>query len=154
MRKNMVKKDLTEEKWNELIEKYKNGAAGTTLCKEFDITYYTLRKKLNELNLPTNNKKNFIKKPGRKNEYVFNEDFFETIDSEEKAYWLGFIYADGYITGDDRCGIALKNIDNIHLEKFKKSIDSNHKISVYKSQYNENCNITEYCRIILISKKM
>ena len=58
----MVKKDLTEEKWNELIEKYKNGAAGTTLCREFDITYYTLRKKLDELNLPTNNKKNFIKK--------------------------------------------------------------------------------------------
>lgn len=23
--------------------------------------------------------------------------FFECIDTEEKAYWLGFLYADGYI---------------------------------------------------------
>ncbi len=27
----------------------------------------------------------------------FNEDFFEVIDSEIKAYWLGFIYADGCV---------------------------------------------------------
>ena len=28
----------------------------------------------------------------------FNEHIFDTIDSEEKAYWLGFIYADGTIS--------------------------------------------------------
>ena len=27
-----------------------------------------------------------------------NHDYFENIDSEHKAYWLGFIYADGSIT--------------------------------------------------------
>lgn len=29
--------------------------------------------------------------------YYCNFDFFECIDTEEKAYWLGFLYADGYI---------------------------------------------------------
>lgn len=149
----MVKKDINEEQWNELIEKYKNGAAGTAMCKEYNITYYTLRKKLDELDIPTNNKKNNTVKVGRKNTYDFNEDFFEVIDSEEKAYWLGFIYADGYITENNKCGISLKSVDIGHLEKFKKSIKSNHKISIYESQYNEKCNITEYCRIILTSKK-
>jgi len=28
--------------------------------------------------------------------YHFNEKFFNKIDTEEKAYWLGFIMADGY----------------------------------------------------------
>lgn len=27
----------------------------------------------------------------------FDRSFFRTIDSEEKAYWLGFFYADGYV---------------------------------------------------------
>ena len=27
-----------------------------------------------------------------------NENFFDIIDTEEKAYWLGFIYADGCIS--------------------------------------------------------
>ena len=27
----------------------------------------------------------------------YNKNVFDTIDTEEKAYWLGFIYADGYL---------------------------------------------------------
>ena len=29
--------------------------------------------------------------------YDRNSNVFEKIDTEEKAYWLGFLYADGYI---------------------------------------------------------
>lgn len=29
-----------------------------------------------------------------------NEHFFDVIDTEEKAYWLGFIFADGYVAKD------------------------------------------------------
>jgi hypothetical protein len=51
-----------------------------------------------------------------------NKDFFNTIDTEEKAYWLGFIYADGYvlcnkINGQYRLGIELAKKDGNHLEK-------------------------------------
>jgi len=31
--------------------------------------------------------------------YDVNDCFFETIDTEQKAYILGFIYADGYNSG-------------------------------------------------------
>ena len=30
--------------------------------------------------------------------YNYNETAFEQIDDEEKAYWLGFLYADGCVT--------------------------------------------------------
>ena len=29
------------------------------------------------------------------NKYTFNKDYFERIDSKDKAYFLGFLYADG-----------------------------------------------------------
>jgi intein-encoded DNA endonuclease-like protein len=56
-----------------------------------------------------------------------NYDFFEKIDSEEKAYWLGFLYADGSITHNS-LKLALHPKDIYHLEKFKKSLGSSHKI--------------------------
>ena len=33
----------------------------------------------------------------RQNKPKINQHVFDCIDSEEKAYWLGFIFADGYI---------------------------------------------------------
>lgn len=56
--------------------------------------------------------------------HTFNEDYFEEIDTEDKAYWLGFIYADGSINPSKNClEISLKESDKSHLEKFKKSIE-------------------------------
>lgn len=67
--------------------------------------------------------------------YEFNENFFKKIDTEQKAYWLGFIYADGYIndvTKEFRLHISKKDIK--HLEDFKKQINSEHPI--HKCQLN------------------
>ena len=50
-----------------------------------------------------------------------NLDFFHEINTEEKAYWLGFIYADGCIfsneTGVRRFSICLSVRDREHLQK-------------------------------------
>ena len=40
--------------------------------------------------------------------YRANDDFFDVIDSEIKAYLLGFLYADGYLASDGRIGIRLQ----------------------------------------------
>lgn len=50
--------------------------------------------------------------------YTVNEQLFDTIDTEEKAYWLGFIASDGYVTDNDYIGIRLSIVDYAHLEKF------------------------------------
>lgn len=63
--------------------------------------------------------------------YNCNDQFFKNIDTEEKAYWLGFIYADGYIS-DINLGITLAEIDKSHLAKFSNSIDSTYPINTYK----------------------
>jgi len=54
-----------------------------------------------------------------KRKYALNENIFEVIDTEEKAYWLGFLYADGYV-GFNKLELALGIKDKQHLEKFQK----------------------------------
>ena len=56
--------------------------------------------------------------------YKFNEHFFDIIDTEEKAYWLGFLYADGYVSStNNTVELGLKESDKSHIEKFIASID-------------------------------
>ena len=51
----------------------------------------------------------------------FQERFFQNIDTEEKAYWLGFLYADGCIT-DRSIRVELTLTDLKHLEKFRDTV--------------------------------
>lgn len=64
--------------------------------------------------------------------YQVNENYFEKIDSEEKAYWLGFLYADGNVRmHKNKSGILklkLKQSDKKHIEKFSKCLNSNYPI--------------------------
>ena len=62
------------------------------------------------------------------NQWSYNENYFEEINSPEKAYWLGFIWADGYITKTNCFGIELAIKDKEHLEKFQQDLESNTKI--------------------------
>lgn len=63
--------------------------------------------------------------------YTCDYNYFDKIDSEEKAYWLGFIFADGYISVNENSnsgcvGIDLCLSDIDHLKKFNKSINGNY----------------------------
>ncbi len=63
---------------------------------------------------------------------MFDNTIFEKIDSEEKAYWLGFLEADGCLhsgEGDYRIELGLKEEDYHHLEKYRDFIGKNNKIS-------------------------
>ena len=49
----------------------------------------------------------------------YNRHIFDTIDTAEKAYWLGFIVADGYLNISRRMlRIKLGNVDKSHLLKY------------------------------------
>ena len=75
------------------------------------------------------------------NKYNVNQKYFINIDSSEKAYWLGFIWADGsvYKTGrEHKFKIRIKDYD--HLCKLQNSISHNGKIYTIKgSGFKPNC---------------
>lgn len=53
--------------------------------------------------------------------YSINEKYFEIINSEDKAYFLGLLYADGNVF-NSRTKIGLQENDKDILEKFKEAI--------------------------------
>jgi len=50
----------------------------------------------------------------RNRKYIFNEDIFNIIDNSEKAYWIGFLMADGWVTKTGRLGLSLKDGEMIY----------------------------------------
>jgi len=86
--------------------------------------------------------------------YSFNKDFFEEIDSEEKAYWLGFIYADGYISNEFEMAIHLKQEDKNHLKKLNISLDGNLKIKDFVKHLKVTNKDYKMCSIRVYSKKI
>jgi hypothetical protein len=61
--------------------------------------------------------------------YAVDENFFDYVDTEEKAYWLGFITADGGIV-DSSIILQLKIDDIGHLHKFTTALHSDHPVSI------------------------
>lgn len=80
-----------------------------------------------------------------------NENYFEKIDCPKKAYWLGFIAADGYINKDNtKLSICIKDLEI--LEKFKKDTETDYAISEIKN-YDKRTNKTYEEYSIQISNK-
>ena len=70
----------------------------------------------------------------KKSIYICDYDYFHTINTEDKAYWLGFLSADGWIytnkkTGSCDIGVELQYSDIKHLEKLNKCLNSNYLIT-------------------------
>lgn len=57
------------------------------------------------------------------------EDYFDIIDSEHKAYWLGFIFADGNVHKNE-LSIEIHEKDKALLEQFKEDLNLNSKITI------------------------
>lgn len=55
-----------------------------------------------------------------------NENYFENIDSHKKAYWLGFICADGHISKQGYLQITIKDLEV--LEKFIADVKSTYAL--------------------------
>jgi len=67
-----------------------------------------------------------------------NRSYFDEVDTTEKAYWLGFLYGDGYVSLTDdhaSCVLHLKESDKSHIQKFIDAIDSGHKLQQPKDGY-------------------
>ena len=78
--------------------------------------------------------------------YTLNEEIFNQINSQEKAYWFGFLCADGSIHKSCtnqyviQCKLSLNDIN--HLEKMKLFFETNKPLYINtknnKSSYNKN----------------
>lgn len=102
----------SEDQMKYIKDEYKNGTTLSELGRQFNVSYATIRNFL---------RRNNIKTQGNKHGYPRNEMFFHEINTPEKAYWLGFLYADGCVHGNSN-ELSISSVDQEHLIKFKSAI--------------------------------
>jgi hypothetical protein len=143
---------LSDEQVYLAYEMYLNGDSSIVLSDKFNVDFKTILKSFKRLGLKVRSNKENSRK------YFVNDNYFETIDTEEKAYWLGFIYADGYVSvrkcGQKTFGVALSSIDEELLIKLNKSLDSTYPIKRYFTSGNNEYKSVEYSRILITSDKL
>lgn len=93
---------------------------------------------------------------------VFDNHYFDNIDTPDKAYWLGFIYADGWISHSKarrasyELGIELQRQDRYILEEFNNCLGGVHKIYDFHREVriaaNKNATHTDTSAIRIYSK--
>lgn len=107
----------------ETIKKYEEGKilylthnlSLTQIAKQLKIHRGRFTEYLKRQNIQIENKQNISRR---------YSDVFANVDTEEKAYWLGFLYADGYVgTETNHIEIALQPKDISHLQKFAHFIN-------------------------------
>ncbi len=114
------KRKLTKEYLK--IQYIQNKKSSRSIAKEFNCDHNTILNYLKKYN---------IKRRLRRD--LFNSEYFKYINSEDKAYFLGFLFADGSIVGNS---LKWKSIDKEILIKFKIFLESKNKIN-YIKEYNE-----------------
>lgn len=126
---------------------FANGKPIENVMKEYDICYASVYNALKRFNIP------YAYPGNRKNN--FDLRFFQSIDTEEKAYWLGFIFADGTIVKTapsvschNRLCISISIVDLEHLYAFCDSIHASHDmVSISSPQINASGTTSQTCYI-------
>jgi len=148
--------EIREKDYKKIIDMYLEGKSGLFIAKEYNVTPGKIYYLLNKLNVKRRSNKINSRK------YHYDKRYFKEINNQEKAYWLGFIYADGYIrknkeghkNGDNKSfGLALSVKDKNHLKKFKNSINATYPINEYEQQENEFGG-GKYCRIQIFGEEI
>lgn len=120
---------ISDAEINKMKELYEKGYSAASICKVVGYTPHTILDRLRSKGVQIRSKAGYIK--------PFNENYFETIDTEKKAYFLGFLMADGCIKTRE-CQpcitMQLKSTDKYILEELKAELNTDNIIEYNKKR--------------------
>lgn len=126
----------SESKMDKAKELYLSGLSLTAISKQLKIDRHTLSRYFKKYQIPIINRQNAVK---------FDNTVFDSIDSEEKAYWLGFLYADGNLSSTVyNIELGLKESDKEHLNKYIKFLNHSdlNKVKFHKGKLGNSYRVT------------
>ena len=127
---------LSEEDIDSICSLYSANVSSMELSKKYNICQSSILKILRAGNVDIKDNSHC------KRYYKINEHYFDNIDDEHKAYWLGLLFADGY---NQECRnsiiLTLKEEDKYILTNLLDDLESNYCI---KPLYNKKFNSTAY----------
>jgi DNA-binding CsgD family transcriptional regulator len=104
------RKDKLKNYTTEIVNLYLKGKSLKSISRQFGASTVNVRNILLKNNVTLREQK----------EYSVNKNYFDTIDTEEKAYFFGWLVTDGAVTGN--C-VRLKITDREVVENFKKALE-------------------------------
>lgn len=148
-KENHRKLHFTKEQVDRMVELHNQKISLKEIGKEFGVTANPIKIQLELRGCEVKQRR-----------YEITEGYFKTVDSEEKAYWLGFLAADGCIrrrvndkdgkTRGDGISLKLSVMDEKHMERFRDSICPDARIYYYRNKtvtrlgndsYSDTCNL-------------
>ena len=87
-----MKRNLSLEKT--IVDEYENDANNKELCQKYNKSRSYVQKVLIRHSIKLRNGSDVTKK------YNVNENYFNNIDNDDKAYILGLLYSDGNVSGN------------------------------------------------------
>lgn len=140
----MKYKYTTEEK-QKIIGLYKTGLSSIKIGKRLGINQGVIIKMVRSSGEEIRSK--------RHPKYIFNENVFDKVNTEEKAYWTGFIMADGCVF-KNKLILTLSSKDIDRLEKFKSFLKASHPIFIRKVKFNGSYQSNDCCVFTVCSAHM
>jgi hypothetical protein len=145
----MVNTKISENQYDEIVKLYKSGLSSVEIAKLYGVTHKTITKILDKRGVQRRNN-------GHR-KYKLNENYFDNIDTPNKAYILGFLYADGS-NNEAKCTISmsLQEDDGYILEKIRKEIGSEKPLEFldYSNKHDGGYNYKNQYRLLMFSKHM
>lgn len=111
---------MNKQQRNQLItDMYSNGVSGNIIATKLNLNSKTVYRYLKNNNLTKSQTEARMK-------YTCNDNYFNVIDTEDKAYWLGALYADGNVSKKaSKSGqIFLTSKDESWIKDFLNAIES------------------------------
>lgn len=100
---------------------YTEGEGAASIAKREGVTEVTVRRALRRSGV-------VMRPPGKPRTCAVNERYFERVEDEARAYWLGFLLADGCVT-NGALRVRLAERDRAHLEALRAAMGSTHAIT-------------------------
>jgi hypothetical protein len=113
------------EKENRIVDLYNLGYNLTIIEKMIRSDHRTIKSVLANKGIHIRSLSEISRK------YKFDYNYFDNIDTENKAYWLGFIVADGNISKEEN-DISVVSKDEGHLYKLKNDLRAKNPVYYIK----------------------
>lgn len=116
---------LSKEIQDKIVELYEKGLSLSRVAIQFGITPQGVLLVL---------KRRGVKRrlPSSVRQHTVDVSYFDVIDKSDKAYWLGFLYADGSVSYFKKGGCVHLQISDVeHLDKFRAALGSTAPIGLY-----------------------
>lgn len=123
--------NFSQKNINTIINKYIQGESTIKIANIFNVNNKTITKILKNNNIPIRSSSDCHKK-------FSNENIFQTVDCHQKAYWLGFLAADGNVSKHGQLSLQLAAKDLDHLKKFYQFMGGKSKITKIITHLDKN----------------